>query len=174
MLHKRIDIPKDNYYQIMTKLGSIFSSMEFEDLNKNELETYKSHYSIINRCDEIETIFSHLDDILINHFNIQYELYKDYNAFQIHLNYEMKKGGNVKENVFFDVIQNIMFEEENKIKTQFNLNKQQIESFHKLLEKKYIYEKMVELFEYKIIYDDNKDGQLNLDYLTLQIYILFG
>jgi hypothetical protein len=53
MLHKRIDIPKDNYYQIMTKLGSIFSSMEFEDLNKNELETYKSHYSIINRCDEI-------------------------------------------------------------------------------------------------------------------------
>ena len=167
MLHKRIDIPKDNYYQIMTKLGSIFSSMEFEDLNKNELETYKSHYSIINRCDEIETVFSHLDDILINHFNIQYELYKDYNAFQIHLNYEMKKGGNVKENVFFDVIQNIMFEEENKIKTQFNLNKQQIESFHKLLEKKYIYEKMVELFGYKIIYDDNKDGQLNLDYVEL-------
>jgi hypothetical protein len=80
MLHKRIDIPKDNYYQIMTKLGSIFSSIEFEDLNKNELETYKSHYSIINRCDEIETVFSHLDDILINHFNIQYELYKDYNA----------------------------------------------------------------------------------------------
>ena len=91
MLHKKIDIPKENFYQIMTTLGSISSSIEFEDLNKNEIETSKSHYSMINRCDEIETVFNHLDEILINHFKINYELYDNYKDFQTHLNFEIKK-----------------------------------------------------------------------------------
>ena len=36
----------------------------------------------------------------------------------------------------------------------------EIDSFHKLLEKKYVYEKMVELFESKVINDE--DEKLNL------------
>ena len=168
MLHKKIDIPKENFYQIMTTLGSISSSIEFEDLNKNEIETSKSHYSMINRCDEIETVFNHLDEILINHFKINYELYDNYKDFQTHLNFEIKKNDeNIKEKNFLDVVQNFIFEEANKIKTQYNLNIQQLDSFHKLLEKKYVFEKMVELFEGNLIYDGDKDEELKLDYMEL-------
>ena len=163
MLHKKIDIPKENFYQIMTTLGSISSSIEFEDLNKNEIETSKSHYSMINRCDEIETVFNHLDEILINHFKINYELYDNYKDFQTHLNFEIKKNDeNIKEKNFLDVVQNFIFEEANKIKTQYNLNIQQLDSFHKLLEKKYVFEKMVELFEGNLIYGGDKDEELNI------------
>ena len=84
MLHKKIDIPKENFYQIMTKLGSISSSIEFEDLNKNEIESSKTHYSMINRCDEIETKFNHLDEIFVD-YSINYELYDNYDKFQKHL-----------------------------------------------------------------------------------------
>ena len=165
MLHKKIDIPKENFYQIMTKLGSISSSIEFEDLNKNEIESSKTHYSMINRCDEIETLFNHLDEIF-NHFGINYELYDNYDKFQKHLDFEIKRRGEkTKESNFFDIIQNEIIEDENKIKTQYSLNKQQIDSFHKLLEKKYVYEKMVELFERYVI--DDKNGKLNIDYIEL-------
>ena len=113
MLHKKIDIPKENYYQIMTKLGSIYSSIEFEDLNKGEIESSKTHYSMINRCDEIETLFNHLDEILVK-VGINYELYDNYDSFQKHLNFEIKRrGGKIKENNFFDVIQNELIEDEN-------------------------------------------------------------
>jgi len=168
MLHKKVDIPKENFYEIMTKLGSIYSTIEFEDLNKNEIESSKSHYPIINRCDEIETIFNHLDDILVNQFNINCELYDNYDDFQTHLNFEIKKNDKkIKEKNFFDVIENFIVEEESKIKIQYNLNKQQLDIFHKLLEKKYIYEKMIELFEGKIINDGDKDGELKVNYLEL-------
>ena len=168
MLHKKIDIPKENFYQIMSKLGSISSAVEFEDLNKKETESSKSHYLMINRCDEIETVFNHLDDILINHFNINYEFYNNYEDFQKHLNFEIKKSGEkIKEQNFFDIIQNFILEEEVKIKTQYTMNKQQMDSFHQLLEKKYIYEKMVELFEGNVIYGDEKNKELKIDYVEL-------
>ena len=168
MLHKKIDIPKENFYQIMTTLGSISSSIEFEDLNKNEIESSKSHYSMTNRCDEIEAVFNLLDKILKDHFKINYELYDNYDDFQTHLNFEIKKNDeNIKEKNFLDVIQNFIFEEENKIQTQFNLNVQQLYTFHKLLEKKYVFEKMVELFEGNIIRGGEKDEELKLDYMEL-------
>jgi len=168
MLHKKIDIPKENFYQIMTKLGSISSSIEFEDLNKNEIESSKSHYSMINRCDEIEAVFNLLDKILKDHFKINYELYDNYDDFQTHLNFEIKKNDeNIKEKNFLDVVQNFIFEEHNKILTQFNLNVQQLDTFHKLLEKKYVFEKMVELFEGNIIRGGEKDEELKLDYMEL-------
>jgi len=169
MLHKRIEIPKDNYYVIMSKLGSIMNSLEFEDLNKNEIETSKPHFSIINRCDEIESVLNHIDDILINHCNISYDLYDNYNDFQSHLNYEInQKDKKILENNYLDYIQNIVTEDENKIKTQYNLNKQLIDSFHLLLEKKYIYEKMVELFNGKVINEIKKEGNLENEYHQLE------
>ena len=168
MLHKKIDIPKENFYQIMTKLGSIGSVVEFEDLNTGELETTKAHCSIINRCDEMESIFTHLDDILKNHFKINYELYNNYDDFQTHLDFEIKgKGGKIKENNFLDEIQPLMKDEIIKIKSQYTSNKEQIDSFHKLLEKRYIYMKMVELFEWSVIYEDRENKELKYDYIEL-------
>ena len=165
MLHKKIEIPKFNFYEIMTKLGSTSYAIEFEDLNKNEIETHKSHYSIINRCDEIETVFTHLNDIFVKKYNIDCELYDNYEEFQTHLDYEIKsKKEKIKENNYFDIIQNEIFEDEIKIKTQDNLNTDQLDFFHKSLEKKYIYEKMVELFEGNIIHGGDNNEELRIDY----------
>ena len=165
MLHKKIDIPKEYFYQIMTKLGSISSSIEFEDLNTNELESSKVHSSIINRCDEVETIFTHLDEVINDQLGLKIDLYENYKDFKKHLDYELKNSQEViKEKNYFDIIQNIMSEEELKIKLQYNLNKQQINSFINLLEKKYIFEKMVELFEGNIINDYGKNEELKNDY----------
>ena len=77
MIHKKIEIPKDNYYSIMSKLGSIGNCIEFEDLNKDKIESSKPFYPIISRCDEMEAIFNHIDDILINECNISYDLYNN-------------------------------------------------------------------------------------------------
>ena len=166
MLHKKICIPKEYSYEIMAKLGSIYSSIEFEDLNKNVLETHKSHSSIINRCDEIETMFTHIDEILVNHLNIKYDLYNNYEDFKTHLDYEIKKTNineKIQEKNYFDIIQNMIAEDETKIKIQYNSNKEQIDLFNKLLERKYVFEKMVELFEIEIIKEPEKFG-LNNDY----------
>ena len=167
MKYSEIKMLKENFYQILSKLGSIDSSIEFEDLNKNEIESSKPHYPLINRCDEIETIFTHLDEIITNNMKINYELYNNYEDFQTHLNFELKRRGNIKEINLIDEIQNLLTEDENKIKTQFTLNKQQIDLFHKLLEKKYIYEKMVELFEANVISEDKNEGKLNYNYIEL-------
>ena len=167
MKYSEIKMLKENFYQILSKLGSIDSSIEFEDLNKHEIESSKPHYLLINRCDEIETLFTHLDEIIINNMKINYELYNNYEDFQTHLNFELKRKGNIKEINLIDEIQNLLTEDENKIKTQFTLNKQQMDLFHKLLEKKYIYEKMVELLEGNVVSEDKKEGKLNYNYIEL-------
>ena len=165
MLHKRIEIPKDNCYSIMSKLGSIGNSIEFEDLNKHVIESIKPHYSIINRCDELETIFTHIDDIIYNQYNITYDLYHNYNDFKNHLNFDIRNNGEkILEQNYLDHIQNIIIEDEKKIKNQYNLNKDVLESFHILLEKKYIYEKMVELFHGQIIKEIKTEKELENNY----------
>ena len=134
MIHKKIEIPKDNYYRIMIQLGSIGSCIEFEDLNKDLIESSKPHSSIINRCDEIETLFNHIDDILMNNFNRSYEIYNNYNDFKSHLDFEInKKNNRILENNFLDYIQNVITEDENKLKTQYSDNKKLLDYLHNLL-----------------------------------------
>ena len=165
MLHKRIEIPKDNYYSIMSKLGSVGNSIEFEDLNKHVIESKKPHYSIINRCDELEALFTHIDDIIFKQYNITYELYHNYNDFNNHLNFDIRNcGEKILEKNYLDHIQSIIVEDEKKIKNQFNLNKEVLDSFHVLLEKKYIYEKMAELFQGGIIEEIKSEKELENDY----------
>ena len=168
MLHKRIEIPKDNYYSIMSKLGSIGNSIEFEDLNKHVIESVKPHYSIINRCDQLEAIFTHIDDIIYKQYNITYDLYHNYKDFKDHLDFDIiKTGQKISEINYLDYIQSIIIEDEKKIKNQYNLNKDVLDSFHVLLEKKYIYEKMVELFHREGIYEINQEIELDNDYKKL-------
>ena len=163
MIHKKIEIPKDSYYRIMIQLGSIGSSIEFEDLNRDIIESLKTHYSIINRCDEIETIFNHMDDILKNDYNISYDIYNNYNDFKSHLDFELNKK-KIAENNFLDHIQNVITKDENELKNQYEYNKGLLDSFHELLEKKIIYEKMVELFRGQIINEIKKEEDLDNEY----------
>ena len=69
----------------MTKLGSLHNCIEFENLNKDTIDTQKPYYSMIQRCDDIESIFKSLDDILLEEFNLKYEQYHNYGYFKVHL-----------------------------------------------------------------------------------------
>ena len=85
MLHYEIQIPKDNSVQIMETFGEMGNSIEFEDLNKDTIETQKEYYLMINRCDEIEIIFQHLSETFLDYFNIKLDEYHNFNQYKKHL-----------------------------------------------------------------------------------------
>ena len=144
----------------MTKLGSLHNCIEFENLNKDTIDTQKPYYSMIQRCDDIESIFKSLDDILLEEFNLKYEQYHNYGYFKVHLDediyYKEKK---FNEN-YFDLIENEINEDYKKIKEQIKLNKISNENYLSLLEYKYVLEKLFLLFSTgELIVNENEDNQ---------------
>ena len=161
-MHKTIRIPAENSLEIMSKLGSLHNFIEFENLNKDVIETQKPYYSMIQRCDEIESIFKYLDNTLLEEFDLKYEQYHNYEYFKIHLeqdiSYKVKK---YNEN-YFDLIENEINEDYKKIKEQIKLNKASNENFLSLLEYKYVLEKLLFLFSTgELRVDENNQFQNN-------------
>ena len=145
----------------MTKIGSMHNFLEFENLNKDIIDTQKPYYSMIQRCDDIESIFKSLDDILFSEFNLKYEQYHNFEYFKVHLDedifYKEKK---YNEN-YFDLIENEIKEDYKKIKEQIKLNKISNENCLSLLEYKYVLEKLFLLFSTgELIADENEDSQI--------------
>ena len=160
MLHKKIRIPIENSIEIMTILGSFHNFIEFENLNRDVIDTHLRYYSMIQRCDDIETIFKYLDDILLEEFNFKYEQYHNYDYFKLHLDEDIEfKEKKYNEN-YFDLVENEINEDYKKIKEQLKLNKTSNDNYLSLLEYKYILEKLFLLFSTKeIIVDENEDFQ---------------
>ena len=144
----------------MTKLGSLHNFIEFENLNKDMIESQRPYYSMIQRCDELELIFKNLDDILLEEFNLKYEQYHNYELFKMHLEQDISyKEKKYNEN-YFDLIENEINEDFKKIKEQMKLNKSSRENYLSLLEYKYVLEKLFLLFSAgEIIVDENEDFQ---------------
>ena len=163
----------------MTKLGSLHNFIEFENLNKDVIDTQKPYFSMIQRCDDIETIFKNLDDILLEEFNIKYEEYRNYEYFKLHLDQDISyKEKKYNEN-YFDLVENEIQEDYKKIKEQIKLNKISNENYMSLLEYKYIIEKLFLLFSSKdLIVEENeefqtikgeeeeKDNNFNINYIA--------
>ena len=160
MLHKKIRIPIENSIEIMTKLGSLHNFIEFENLNKDVIDTQKPYYSMIQRCDDIESIFKYLDDILLEEFNFKYEQYHNFEYFKLHLDEDIEfKEKKYNEN-YFDLVENEINEDYKKIKEQLKLNKLSNDNYLSLLEYKYVLEKLFLLFSTKeIIVEENEDFQ---------------
>jgi hypothetical protein len=53
-VHKKIIIPRENCSSILNQLGELEDSLEFLDLNKDNLEAKKNFASMIKRCDEMD------------------------------------------------------------------------------------------------------------------------
>jgi hypothetical protein len=53
-VHKKIIIPRENFSSILNQLGELEDSLEFIDLNKENLEAKKNFSSMIKRCDEMD------------------------------------------------------------------------------------------------------------------------
>ena len=163
----------------MTKLGSLHNFIEFENLNKDVIDTQKPYFPMIQRCDDIETIFKNLDDILLEEFNMKYEEYRNYEFFKMHLDQDISyKEKKYNEN-YFDLVENEMQEDYKKIKEQIKLNKISNENYMSLLEYKYVLEKLFLLFSSKeLIVEENeefqtvnneeeeKDNNFNINYIA--------
>ena len=130
----------------MSKLGSLHNFIEFENLNKEILDSKKPYYSMIQRCDDIEAKFKYLDNILFDEFNLKYDEYRNYEYFKSHLDEDISfKEKKYNEN-YFDHIENEINEDYKRIKEQLKLNKISNENYLSLLEYKYVLEKLFLLF----------------------------
>jgi hypothetical protein len=122
----------------MTKLGSLENYISFENLNKDLIESQKPYYSMIQRCEELEKILDNFNTIICEEFNINYEKYKNYEYFKMHLDEDIiLKEKKFNEN-YFDLIENEIREDHRKLKEQIKLNKSLTENYLSLLEHRYI------------------------------------
>ena len=166
MLHKKIRIPIENSMEIMTKFGSLHNYIEFEDLNKEEIDSQKPYYQMIQRCDEIEAIFKYLDNILLDEFDLKYEKYHNFEYFKLHLDEDISyKEKKFNEN-YFDLVENEIVEDYQKIKEQIRVNKSLFGNYLSLLEQKYVLEKASLLFSTGEIRIDDNDEIKSISNIT--------
>ena len=172
MLHKTIRIPSQNEHVIMDKVGSIESSIEFVDLNKDVLETKKIYSQVITRCDEVEKVFIKFDQILAER-NLKYEPYQNFELFQSHLEKDIQERDKVYGSTYFDLIESEVLEDSRQMEEQLKLNEESKKSYIQLLEEKVIYERLIYMFNKGEIVPQNKDSSINdvmeeqtLNYIT--------
>ena len=172
MLHKTIRIPSQNEHVIMDKVGSIESSIEFVDLNKDVLETKKIYSQVITRCDEVEKVFIKFDQILAER-NLKYEPYQNFELFQSHLEKDIQERDKVYASTYFDLIESEVLEDSRQMEEQLKLNEESKKSYIQLLEEKVIYERLIYMFNKGEIVPQNKDSSINdvmeeqtLNYIT--------
>ena len=145
MLHKTIRIPSQNEHVIMSTLGSIESSVEFVDLNKDMIETKRPYSKMISRCDEIEKVFLKFDQLILER-NLSYEQYQNFELFQSHLEKDMMERDKIYGSTYFDLIESELIEDSKRIEEQLKLNEESKLSYIQLLEEKLIIDRLIYMF----------------------------
>ena len=161
MIHKKIKIPYENAHDIMLRLGAKDNCIEFVDLNKNIIETKKSFNKLIIRCDVIEQIFIDLSQKFEKR-NKKYELYNNFELFNRHLEKDMEEKKNkIKENNYFDLLENEIFEDYKRINEIIKSNDNLKENYVDLMQNKLIIEKLEEMFQHGIIKKNHNENDMN-------------
>ena len=83
MTHKKIRIPKESANEILVALGNIKNAVEFEDLNKDDLEAKKLYWDMIKRCDEMKKKISDYCHICSD-FKIPFYNFSSFPEFSSH------------------------------------------------------------------------------------------
>ena len=112
IVHKKIRMPSHipKAIKILEKIASLEEpSLEFIDINENNLEAKKSFLPLIKRCENMEIKLSDLEKFA-NEFNIPIEHYKEYNEFKNALSKDQLKR-DVKDNSYFDFAENEILED---------------------------------------------------------------
>ena len=112
IVHKKIRMPSHipKAIKILEKIASLEDpSLEFIDINENNLEAKKSFLPLIKRCENMEIKLSDLEKFA-NEFNIPIEHYKEYNEFKNALSKDQLKR-DVKDNSYFDFAENEILED---------------------------------------------------------------
>ena len=148
MIHNKVKIPYENAHDIMVELGALDNCIEFVDLNKNIIETKKTFNKLIIRCDKIETIFIDLSQ-KIEKFKLKFDLYENFELFNNHLEKDMEEKKNkMKENNYFDLIENEIFEDYKRITEILKSNDNLRTDYYDLVANKLVVEKLDEMFKH--------------------------
>ena len=88
MCHKKIRIPRENATEILRALGTQENSIEFIDLNKNDVEAKKNFSSMLKRCEEMTSKIQEFE-VVCEEYKIQTSKYNKYTLFYSDLNQDL-------------------------------------------------------------------------------------
>jgi V-type H+-transporting ATPase subunit a len=140
MLHKTIRIPLVSSHEIMNLLGRLDDAVEFEDLNKDNLEAKKNFMSMIIRCDEMEKRFLLFDKICLEH-NIAFFKYDNYDQFIRDLSRDEGARHNKFGSTYFDLLEGEVLDNDKVITELLESYYQIRDNLSILIEKKAVFDR---------------------------------
>ena len=162
MTHKKIRIPKESANEILVALGNIKNAVEFEDLNKDDLEAKKLYWDMIKRCDEMKKKISDYCHICSD-FKIPFYNFSSFPEFNSLLSTDMIERDKKFGLTYFDLIENEIEENDKKINELVDSHAQLREDLVVLIEKKYVFEKASELFRNNLAYGNFGEAEAEED-----------
>ena len=133
MCHKKIRIPRENATEILRALGTQENSIEFIDLNKNDVEAKKNFSSMLKRCEEMTSKIQEFE-VICEEYKIQTSKYNKYTLFYSDLNQDLSKRDKKYGATYFDLIETEIIENDKKIKELVNSHSQIREDLVSLIE----------------------------------------
>ena len=116
IVHKKIRMPGHipKTIKIMERIGSFEEDvLEFIDLTENDLESKKSFFPLIRRCEIMEIKLNALENFA-NEFNIPIDNYKNYSEFKSALLQDQQRR-QIKDNTYFDDVESEIIDENKTI-----------------------------------------------------------
>ena len=144
MCHKKIRIPRENANEILRALGCQENSIEFIDLNKNDVEAKKNFGSMLKRCEEMSSKISDFE-VICKEYKISTTKYTKYSDFYSDLNQELSKRDKKYGATYFDLIETEIIDNDKKIKESVNSHSQIREDLVSLIEKRHVLVKTSQL-----------------------------
>ena len=144
MCHKKIRIPRENATEILRALGTQENSIEFIDLNKNDVEAKKNFSSMLKRCEEMTSKIQEFE-VICEEYKIQTSKYNKYTLFYSDLNQDLSKRDKKYGATYFDLIETEIIENDKKIKELVNSHSQIREDLVSLIEKRHVLTKTSQL-----------------------------
>ena len=144
MLHKKIRIPKDSEVEVMEELGKMEESIQFVDLNQNDLEQRRIYSNMILRCEAAGKIIQNFENICTT-YGEKLIRYTTYQTFKIDLENDMESIDKRYGSTYFDLIENEIGEDEKKLKELLDSYNDITEQLDSLIEKKSVFDKSSQL-----------------------------
>lgn len=145
MVNKRIRIPRATAHEIMNELGKLEDTIEFIDLNKDNIETKRNFNEIISRCDDSEKRLARFEKFCSDH-NVEIYKYDNYDSFISDLTEDVRARDRKYGSTYFDLIEAELIEDEKKFLELVESSDRIGEKYSELIEKKAVMEKMREMF----------------------------
>ena len=144
MVHKKIRIPRESANEIMRALGNLKTSVEFEDLTKDDIEARKSFADMIKRCEDIKKKIYDYTRICYD-FHLPFVYYKTYEEFHLDITSDMTQRDKKLGSTYFDLVENEIIENDKRINELVDSHSQIREDLVSLIEKKHVLLKAEEL-----------------------------